>query len=79
MTHESAGPDYDQQQVAALCGALEQRVETMSVEELLLADLATMNAGIRPFQSRRYLELLHNVRERSELLRVLIRQYCRRG
>ena len=77
MTQEATRPDDDQQQVTTLCDTLEQRADTMRTEEHLLADLAGETARTRPFRSRRYAELLNEVRQRAQQLRATILRYCR--
>ncbi len=77
MTQEATRPGDDQQQVTTLCDSLAQRTETMRIEEQLLADLAAETARTRPFRSRRYAEILNDVRERTRRLRTTIQRYCR--
>jgi hypothetical protein len=66
----------DQQQITSLCSDLGVRLETLRVEELLLADLVGMTAPTRPHQSREYRRLLDGARERYRQLHAVIQRFC---
>ncbi len=76
MNEQTHSDQSDEQQIASLCGELSARLETVRMEELLLADLAGITTPTRPYQSREYRRLLDGARERYRQLHATIRRFC---